>query len=295
MLSKIKNILSYRISSLSPRLFFAIAYLHNRKHLPNFKHPKDLSEIWIKYVLDKTTMKLYYLADKYEVRKYVASKGLADILPPLLGCWDKPLSKEEFDRLPKSFALKMNYGAGMNIICKDKSKLSYEEVNTKLQHWFYNKEGIACSEDHYNLIHRKAICEQFIFDNTFDTPTDYKFICINGKPFCVLACFDRVVGEANYMPFTLDWEPLPHYNKDGRLYQIPRPKNLPQMVQMASTLAEGIELVRVDLYDTGSHVYFGEMTLTPAGCIFHTWSQQALDEMGNFYYKTKKDFVARYI
>lgn len=33
----------------------------------------------------------------------------------------------------------------------------------------------------------------------------------------------------------------------------------------------------------------GEITLTPAGCIFHKWTQKALDEMGRFYYQTKKN------
>lgn len=47
-------------------------------------------------------------------------------------------------------------------------------------------------------------------------------------------------------------------------------------------------LARVDLYDTGTKIYFGEMTLTPAGAIFHNWSQKALDDMGSFYYKTMK-------
>ena len=47
-------------------------------------------------------------------------------------------------------------------------------------------------------------------------------------------------------------------------------------------------LERVDLYDTGTKIYFGEMTLTPAGAIFHSWSQKALDDMVSFYYKTMK-------
>lgn len=50
----------------------------------------------------------------------------------------------------------------------------------------------------------------------------------------------------------------------------------------------GLDLIRVDLYDTGTKIYFGEMTLTPAGAIFHNWSQKALDDMGSFYYKTMK-------
>lgn len=57
------------------------------------------------------------------------------------------------------------------------------------------------------------------------------------------------------------------------------------MLEIASALSAGIDLVRVDLYDTPQKIIFGEMTLTPAGCIFHNWSQKALDDMGDFYRK----------
>ena len=113
-------------------------------------------------------------------------------------------------------------------------------------------------------------------------------MCIHGKPFCVLACTGRESGNADYMPFTLDWKPLPEYTKNGDLYEIPKPKELDKMILIATKLANGLELVRVDLYDTGDKIYFGEMTLTPAGAIFHNWSQKALDDMGSFYYKTMK-------
>lgn len=38
-------------------------------------------------------------------------------------------------------------------------------------------------------------------------------MCIHGKPFCVLACIGRETEDTDYMPFTLDWNPLPEYNK----------------------------------------------------------------------------------
>ena len=55
------------------------------------------------------------------------------------------------------------------------------------------------------------------------------------------------------------------------------------MISTAERLADGIDLVRVDLYSNGSRIWFGEMTLTPAGCIFHRWTQKALDDMGDIY------------
>lgn len=57
------------------------------------------------------------------------------------------------------------------------------------------------------------------------------------------------------------------------------------MIECAKKLASGIDMVRVDLYSNGNKIWFGEMTLTPDGCIFRRWTQKAIDEMG-IYYRT---------
>ena len=54
---------------------FVLSYLHNRGRLPNLHHPKDLSEIWIKYVLDGKVNEISHLADKYAVREFVENRG----------------------------------------------------------------------------------------------------------------------------------------------------------------------------------------------------------------------------
>lgn len=180
----------------------------------------------------------------------------------------------------------MNFGATMNIICTDKSKFNTSDAIEKLSGWL-TMPVYSHSESHYNLINRKIICEAFIEDGHGGFPIDYKFICIHGKPFCVLACTGRESGHADYMPMTLDWKPLPEYNKNGKTYHVDEPRHLAEMIDIATRLSKDIELVRVDLYDTSDKVIFGEMTLTPAGCIFHRWSQKALDDMGEFYWETK--------
>ena len=55
------------------------------------------------------------------------------------------------------------------------------------------------------------------------------------------------------------------------------------MINIAEKIAEDIDLVRIDLYSNGSRVWFGEITLTPSGCIFHRWFDKALTKMGNLY------------
>lgn len=284
-MSPIKNYFAMTISKLSPKLFFYIAYFHNRKRFPNLHSPKDLSEIWIKHLLSGEVNKYAYLADKYAVRKFITEKGYQDILVPLIGVWNNE-NEIPFEDLPQKFALKMNFGAGMNIICTNKNKLNIAEAKNKIRKWFSLKV-YNFSERHYNLIPKKIICETFIEDKQGIFPFDYKFMCINGKPFCILACGLRESGHAEYSPYSLDWEPLYHYKKGGTFKKVDKPKNLGKMIQIATELSKNLELVRIDLYDTGDKIIFGEITLTPAGCIFHRWTQQAITEMGKFYNNTK--------
>lgn len=280
---KIKTIFVKVFSFVSPKLYFSIAYVHNRKRWPNLRKPKDLSEIWIRRVLDGEINKLYYLADKLLVRDYVSQRGYGDILTELIGYYDNP-DEIEFDALPNRFALKMNFGAGMNIICSNKSELDWDSIKKTIRIWM-NIKDFSYSEGHYDLINRKILIEEFIDDGRGGFPVDYKFMCIRGRVVCILACSGREKGHADYLPYSTEWKPMYEYYRGHpkELELLPQPANLKDMIDIAKSLGEGIDLVRVDLYSNGSRVWFGEMTLTPAGCIFHRWSQKALDEMGSMY------------
>lgn len=283
----IKTLIATRVSNICPELFFNIAYLHNRGKFPNLKSPKDLSEIWIKKIINGEIDKIYYLADKYKVREYVEGRGLKDILPFLIGVYSN-VEEIDFERLPKRFALKMNFGCGMNLICLDKAKFNVNEAKEKLNKWLLSSHIYSMSERHYNLIEHKIICEEFIDDGHNGFPFDYKFMCICGHVFCILACKNRETGHGFYSPYDLNWNLLKEYDKFNRSESIPCPNNLNEMIKVAEILSKGIELVRVDLYSNGKTIWFGEMTLTPAGCIFHGWTQKALDDMGSFYRKIRQ-------
>lgn len=274
--------------SKNGKIAFIISYFHNRHRLPNLRNPQNLSEIWIKRVLDGEVDKIAYLADKYAVRDYVKSKGLENILTPLLAVYESA-DEIDFDALPKMFALKANYGAGCNIICTDITKLNTAQCREQVRLWL-NIGPYSVSERHYALIPRKFICEDFIDDGSGGFPIDYKFMCIHGKVHCILGVSGRERGYGSYLPYTTTWEPIPEYYRGNATATklLPRPKNLEEMILIAEHLADGIDLVRVDLYSNGSRIWFGEITLTPSGCIFHRWTQKALDDMGKIYRKEHK-------
>jgi hypothetical protein len=63
--------------------------------------------------------------------------------------------------------------------------------------------------------------------------------------------------------YNLNWEKMPwriRYPLSD--LEIPKPECLEEMIRVARILSQGFDHVRVDLYDIGGRVYFGEMTFT---------------------------------
>ena len=114
---------------------------------------------------------------------------------------------------------------------------------------------------------------------------DYKFLCLKGEILAILVCSGRESGNTSYIPYDIMWNPrvdycIAHHDK---MELVPCPNNLDSMIEYVKRLACNIDMVRVDLYSNGTKTWFGEMTLTPDGCIFRRWTQKAIDEMGEFY------------
>lgn len=256
---------------------------------PRLLSPKDYSDFIARDCFFGRHNKHAYLADKYEVRKYVEKKGLSDILIPLLGVWDKA-EDINFDTLPDQFALKCNHSCAMNIICYDKKKLDIEKTVKQLNVWLKTKHDVYF-EQHYNQIKPRIICEAIIPSNEEGVfPMDYKIHCANGKPVFIQCCIERSnnsVGKR--VVYSTEWKKLPYTNHDYHYTDtdIPKPQCLNRMLEVASILSAGLDYARIDLYEVGGKIIFGEVTLTPMGGWLSFFSQEALDLMGNEIIKGK--------
>jgi hypothetical protein len=205
------------------------------------------------------------LADKYEVRSYVAQQVGGWLLNDLYGVWDHP-SALVFDQLPKSFVLKVTSGSGQNILCRDKSQLDLEKTQRKLAKWMKRSEYWRQREWCYKNIKPRIICERFLTDETGAIPSDFRFFCFDGEPLFVQLDMDNFANHRRDF-FDLDWKLLPFnqgvYPSSG--LDIQRPQNLETMISVARALSRGFPFVRVDLYSIRERVIFGEMTWYPVG------------------------------
>ena len=147
----------------------------------NLKNPQRYTEKiqWYKLYYRKPTMA--QCADKYEVRKYVETCGLKNILNECYGVYDN-VEDVDFDKLPNQFVLKDTLGSGGSsvIICKDKETANLDEYRNIMKQWVNSstKNGGGREWIYAGRKHR-IICEKYL--NLDGDLPDYKFFCFDGK------------------------------------------------------------------------------------------------------------------
>lgn len=260
------------LGKLCPRMLVDLLYWRDNRRWIDWKNPKSIDEKiqWLKFYGD--TSQWPQLADKYAVRDYVREKGLEHILVPLLGKWDKA-EEIDWDVLPNQFVMKTNHGSGDALICTDKSNLDTDFWTRFFAKQLELKFGTTMGEPHYDKIPPCIIAEQYLDSTkqqiTSCSPIDYKIWCFDGRPAYIWACYNRTKHSCEVGLYDLDWNFLPQYSVSLEHYQltsqpIPVPKHLKEMLEYASILTQGFPIVRMDMYEIDGHVYFGEMTFTPA-------------------------------
>ena len=262
----LSKILYSALTLISPRLNTAVAYKRSHKKRINLKNPQTLEEklSWLKLYSYNNSESVIRCADKYAVREYIQNKGLGNILNDIIGVYDNA-NEIPWDDLPNKFVLKWNFGAGMNIICTDKSQLDIDSTVEKLNKWQKCKYWLSNSEMHYKKIPKKIICEAFLEQNDKESLTDYKVYCFNSIPTAILVINDRggtVKGEF----FDIEWNELQSNNKYPKpTNKTEKPKCLDQIINASRVLSEEFPFVRCDFYVINDKLYFGELTFTPAG------------------------------
>lgn len=253
----------------------------------NWDNPTEMNEKirWMQFYGD--TRIWTDLADKYKVRKFIEGKGYGDILVPFLGVW-YDAKDINFSSLPKSFVIKTNHGCGDVFVIKDKSQVDLELLRSKMQGYLKTPFGYENVELHYLSIKPCIIAEEMLpTDCDFSSSmVDYKFYCINGKPYCCGVFYDRdpVTHHTNSTFYDMNWirhdewrnPQIKTLSKD-----IPQPHTLNKMIQACNDLASDFPFVRLDFYEANNRLYFGEFTFTPAALIGGSMSNILCEEIGS--------------
>lgn len=269
LISKVFEACMTGISSCNPTLASKIRYRRYLGKRLNLSNPQTLNEKMMYLKLNKYWDQQFVAdrADKYAVRDIIKEAGCPEILIELYGAWDS-VEDIDWEILPQKFAIKCNHGSGYNIICKDKNSFDIEDAKAKLKKWMSEEYGVNRAEQGiYSKIHKKIIAEQFIETADGMPPKDYKFFCSYGEVKFLFVAADRVNGQTKFDYYYPDWTWIPVKNQHPNVGPIEKPAMLEKMIEYAKILSKDLPLIRVDLYNEGEQIIFGELTFTHFGCL----------------------------
>lgn len=234
----------------------------------NLENPKTLCEKiqWLK-MYDRNPL-YTKLADKYEVRKYVAETIGEKYLVPNFGVWNS-FDEIDFDTLPKQFILKCTNNSGYFYVVKDKENFDKKAARKILEEGLQFNYFYQSREWVYKDIQPRIIADAYI--DTLGQPDsiEYKITCFNGKFAFLTFCkgkahasyeertndhydinFEKQYGYVNYKNTDIAWE---------------KPDQWDEFIEISEKLAQNIPYVRADFYIHNDKIYFGELT-------FYTWA-----------------------
>jgi hypothetical protein len=273
---KIKKVL--RDPGVIPLLFIPKRLLSDRSYLRykycrmtgqklNLKKPVLYNEKlqWLK--LYDRQADYIDLADKYEVRKYVAKTIGEEYLIPLYGVWDS-FDDIPFDTLPEQFVLKCTHDSGSIKICRDKQSFDIDNARKYFKKRLSRNYYWVSREWIYKKIKPRIIAEKFMIANIGNGINDYKIFCFNGKPKIIEVDLDRFEDhKRNFYSPEWKFQPLVNECPNAPLYleSMQKPVNLELMLHLSEKLSASKTHVRVDLYNINDKLYFGELTFCDGG------------------------------
>jgi len=246
------------------KLMIKLQYFIKLKKIPDLKKPKTFNEKLQWYKLYYRDPLMTICADKYEVRKYVKSKGLDYILNDLYYVINSP-NEIDLEKLPDKFVIKTTNGSGTNFFCEDKEQFSLESIKPTLTKWLNRNIYASGREWAYKNITPRIIIERFLEDNNsqYHGINDFKFICFNGKAEYILVDIDKLKYNRRNV-YDTNWNKVEvQFNQPNFEHEFSKPEQLDEMLKIVNKLAEGFPFVRVDLYLVNQKIYFGELTFYP--------------------------------
>ena len=240
---------------------------------------------------------LTVFADKIAVREYV-SRTVGDKYLPQCYLTTRQPSEIDWNAIPNEFVMKANHcSGGVVVVWRGADEGSVLPANRKDIYWarYLVKPENLVKSDLVNLakswldknysysflsrrvpewaylnIERQILFEELLIEGGNSIARDYKFHMFNGRCEMINVIernkFGFMGNKKNYSSvFDSRWNKLSvSLNGNFSPSIIPEePNNFMEMLNVATELAQGIDYVRVDLYNVDGRIVFGELTSYP--------------------------------
>ncbi len=258
-----KNLYKYlRLRLIPEKRFIENQFREILNYDLNLDNPKTLNEKiqWLK--LNDRRPIFTISADKYAVREHIQMRIGEKYLIPLFYS-TRNVDDIYPENLPnKPFVIKTNHDSGGIIIVRDKNNIDWENIRNDLRKKLKTNYYYRGKEWQYKNIKPCIIVEKLLLDENNNIPSDYKLHCFNGKLKFTQVDSGRFENHERHLHDT-NWDLIncQWFFKSGK--GVKKPKLMDEMQELAEELAKDFDYVRIDLYNIGNKIYFGEITFTP--------------------------------
>ena len=224
----------------------------------DLKNPKTFNEKlnWLK--LHDRNPKYTLMADKHAVKDYVREIIGEEYVVPCYGVYENG-NLIDFNSLPPKFVLKCTHDSSGAIICKDRETFNQDAAINFINRCLKKNNFWHLREWVYKDISPRVIVDQLLDDGSGHELRDYKFWCFNGIPRVMYITNKAQNIYENFYDMDFKAIDINHgFKRQKPEYE--KPKQFELMKQLASKLSKDIPFVRVDFFNIGQKVYFGEFT-----------------------------------
>lgn len=252
--------------------------------MPDFENPSTWTEKMCWYRLNYSHPDLQRATDKVSFKAYIEEKlgkGYTADLYAVYTCD----TQVDFSKLPDQFVLKSSLSSSAKHMLKveDKSSLDIHSIRHEVCQWLQPWNSNAKSFGNwYRGMTPKVLAEELLKPQSGEL-LDYKIYCFNGIPKHILVFGGRTTKGYVHL-YDLDWNRHPFSGVfEGSDHIIPKPKQLPKMLDIATKLSAPFPFVRVDLYNVDRRVLVGELTFSSGGGITYLEPRDLEQKWGDLF------------
>lgn len=165
--------------------------------------------------------------------------------------------------LTGNVAIKANHGSGWNILVRD-GQYDRKQMLRRTSRWLRRTYARFVGEWGYRNARRCILVEAMLQEpDGRPVATEYKFHTSAGRICYIYVKRRNADGTDNWCFYDGDGIPMPADPAWTKWLALPLPDNFPQMREVAETLGQPFDHMRVDLYSLAGEIYFSELTVYP--------------------------------
>jgi hypothetical protein len=257
------------------------AYTRAHGRAPNLLRPERFTEkIQWRKIFDFNPV-FPTLCDKLGVRAYIAERVGGEHLIPLL--WTGAPAEIPFDRIERPFFLKSSHSSGQVVLVARDDSVDIAAIRARAERWLAVDHGEMCDEPGYGPVPPRLMIEETVTAPDGARPDEIRLFVFDGKVAVINTVFvenGKIRNGAFHTPAwtRLNWHFTRAVDRDFAM-----PLRLDDMIAVAERLGEGLDHVRVDIYDCGDRFWIGELTVYSWSGYSHFTPDEADLELGSYW------------